>query len=525
MPEPLSSNAEDVISRSIEVEKDDYLFTDIYEYFEIDRCVDFVKSNNFNKVALQFPDDLLVHVKTICETLEEMLARKVFVLGDTTYGSCCVDEVAAQHISADCIIHFGPACLSRNQTMPVLYVFGKRAIDVSDFTTKVSTMFTSHDIYVLVFIDVVYLHCTDALERKLSGARGNYVISRVSESMMKANISSKVNNSEICTNESHERADELETCKDAPDQQAGTLEASCSGKCQCFIRFGRTFSTTSDLSDYKILYIGKEGTTLMNLMTTFNKNQFYTYDPQTKIARQETLDISRFLMRRYHLIQKCKVANIVGIIVGTLGVSKYNEIIARLKEILTQSGKKYYTLVVGKINVAKLANFMEVDIFVLVACPENTIIDSKEFYKPIATPYEMEIACLKSQEWTGDYVTDFSQLLPGAQYHAQINETDDGECSDPEFSFITGAMINKQGYESTSRSNVCTDLAVRDAETKLTTYKAKDAAEYLSQRTWTGLQLNLSEQTPVETFTEGRAGIASRYTHEPDAHKRSDNIN
>ena len=33
----------------------------------------------------------------------------------------------------------------------------------------------------------------------------------------------------------------------------------------------------------------------------------------------------------------------------------------------------------------------------------------------------------------------------GAQYHAQINETDDGECSDPEFSFITGAMINKQG--------------------------------------------------------------------------------
>lgn len=31
----------------------------------------------------------------------------------------------------------------------------------------------------------------------------------------------------------------------------------------------------------------------------------------------------------------------------------------------------------GKLNVAKMANFMEIDVFVLVACPENTLIDSK----------------------------------------------------------------------------------------------------------------------------------------------------
>jgi len=38
--------------------------------------------------------------------------RHVFILGDTSYGSCCVDEVAASHIEADGIIHFGRACLS-----------------------------------------------------------------------------------------------------------------------------------------------------------------------------------------------------------------------------------------------------------------------------------------------------------------------------------------------------------------------------------------------------------------------------
>lgn len=37
---------------------------------------------------------------------------RIFVLADTTYGSCCVDEVAAAHVDAQCVVHFGRACLS-----------------------------------------------------------------------------------------------------------------------------------------------------------------------------------------------------------------------------------------------------------------------------------------------------------------------------------------------------------------------------------------------------------------------------
>jgi diphthamide biosynthesis protein 2 len=36
----------------------------------------------------------------------------VSILGDTSYGECCVDEVAAEHIEADAVIHFGNACLT-----------------------------------------------------------------------------------------------------------------------------------------------------------------------------------------------------------------------------------------------------------------------------------------------------------------------------------------------------------------------------------------------------------------------------
>ena len=73
---------------------------------------------------------------------------------------------------------------------------------------------------------------------------------------------------------------------------------------------------------------------------------------------------------------------------------------------------QYYTIAVGKLNPAKMANFMEIDIFVLVACPENSLVESQvvcvcvcvympcdvrvqEFYRPVVTPFEMEVACLR----------------------------------------------------------------------------------------------------------------------------------
>jgi diphthamide biosynthesis protein 2 len=52
-------------------------------------------------------------------------------------------------------------------------------------------------------------------------------------------------------------------------------------------------------------------------------------------------------------------------------------IIDHLKKLIATAGRKSYTFVMGKLNVAKMANFMEIDCYVLVACPENSLIDSK----------------------------------------------------------------------------------------------------------------------------------------------------
>ena len=184
---------------------------------------------------------------------------------------------------------------------------------------------------------------------------------------------------------------------------------------QVLCLFGRQFFLKSDLSitDYSMFYVGQEGATLRNFMMTWNRCSFCSFDPITMTGRTESPSVNRTLMKRYYAIERAKDANVVGILVGTLGVADYLSIIQQLKETIRRAGKKSYMFAMGKLNVAKLANFMEIDIFVLIACPENSLLDSSEFYRPIVTPFEMEIACNKNREWSEEYVTDFRHLLPG----------------------------------------------------------------------------------------------------------------
>jgi Putative diphthamide synthesis protein len=57
--------------------------------------------------------------------------------------------------------------------------------------------------------------------------------------------------------------------------------------------------------------------------------------------------------------------------------ASYRPLISYLRQVLTNAHKKAYTISVGKLNPAKLANFAEIECFVLVACPENSLIDAK----------------------------------------------------------------------------------------------------------------------------------------------------
>ncbi|KAF9955377.1 Diphthamide biosynthesis protein 2 [Mortierella alpina] len=555
------------------------------DIYEIERTVSLIRERGYKRIALQFPDELLRDSGLVAQLIRDQTGSAVFILADTSYGSCCVDEVAAQHISADAIIHYGRSCQSPTSRLPVIYVFGKQPVDVADCVSVFDGFFAKDKAQkVILMYDVIYAHCIDELLSKLT-AGNNYT------NIIKSRVETESNLGYVLTRADAEQESPSGCCKkdssccsttngadSSCTSSSGAPSSSCSSgsangcsssssNCRTATstsmaqqqteeapentlnsnkrrRFGRTYDLPEgdQIEDYALFYVGDESPTLSNIMMTHSKCEVYSYNPEKKQGRLESAQVNKALMRRYFLVQKAKDADVIGIAVGTLGVASYMTMIQHLKALIESKGKKAYTFVMGKLNVAKMANFMEIDCFVYVACPENSLIDSKEFYRPIVTPYELEIALSKSREWNGDYVTDFQQLLPDddkigvdkvkisqAQLDAASDREDEGDSSDrdsdedekPHFSLVTGQLKQSKKYTSNKEDSKelsalidgTKDLTVRDKNTSVATLMSSAAGEYLQSRQFRGLEVQLGE-TPVELATEGRAGIARGYKTE-----------
>ncbi len=69
----------------------------------------YLASRGFARAALQFPDELLAEAARVAAALQRACAGlghtvQPFVLADTSYHSLGVDEVAAAHADAQCVV-------------------------------------------------------------------------------------------------------------------------------------------------------------------------------------------------------------------------------------------------------------------------------------------------------------------------------------------------------------------------------------------------------------------------------------
>jgi len=144
--------------------------------------------------------------------------------------------------------------------------------------------------------------------------------------------------------------------------------------------------------------------------------------------------------------------------------ASYLPLIARIRQLLVRAHKKAYTISVGKLNPAKLANFAEIECFVLIACPENSLVDAKvvpvqstslyminfegcqDFFRPIVTPFELQLALQPSPTWTGEYLLDFDQVLAREPPKNPSDEDEEGDPDRPMFSLVTGQYRHAKRY-------------------------------------------------------------------------------
>lgn len=144
------------------------------------------------------------------------------------------------------------------------------------------------------------------------------------------------------------------------------------------------------------------------------------------------------------------------------------------------------------------------DAFVVIACPENDIFDSKDYYKPMLTPFEVELAFNNSRKFSTNYCLDFRQLLPGGFNYVEFKPTDDSDVS----------MLSNE-IRNTNKVNCTIDkMDTVACKADGTVAIGKSGANFLLNRSWQGLEQKLGENT-IEVATKGRSGLPISYDNEP----------
>ena len=508
--------------------------------YEVDRVVREIQIQAWKRVALQFPDHMLPDSVRVCQLLSRSLSDtvhapapslqrtgdvaldgapfnvhvepqlvKLTILADTSYGSCCVDEIAAEHVEADAVIHYGRACLSPTARLPVLHVFTQSQLDEVAAVDAFVGAFPDLDAKVILTADIPYATYVPLVASRM--------LDRGYTSVFPAEIVH--NPASIVPNRTLP-----EGIQEYPES----------------------------LSNWHIYHIAEPPTALLlNLSSKVRSIRIFTpdLDGSTSNAQAQEANTSMVLRRRYALVTSMNTVSTWGILINTLSVKNYLHMVEHVKKQIEAAGKKSYLFVVGKLNAAKVANFSEIGGWVVIGCWESSLIDSRDFFKPILTPFELELALTSdnSRVWTGAWRSDFEGVLTHARagpisstlpenehalHHepAELDMDSEEESAPPEFDLRTGRYISQTRPMGGSRdANYClgtNDNKISGALTKrmngdlvAVNGVASPAAEFLAQkRTWKGLgsdfEIRYDDEDRDEeggVLEQGRSGVARGY--------------
>jgi 2-(3-amino-3-carboxypropyl)histidine synthase len=102
--------------------------------FEIHKTIHRIRSLGVKKVALQMPEGLLLFATTISDILTQFCPGiETLIMGDVTYGACCIDDYTARAMGCDLLVHYAHSCLIPVDVTKIktLYVFVDISIDTS----------------------------------------------------------------------------------------------------------------------------------------------------------------------------------------------------------------------------------------------------------------------------------------------------------------------------------------------------------------------------------------------------------
>ena len=295
-----------------------------------------------------------------------------FLCSDVTYGACCIDDIIADAMGCDFIVHFGHSCLvpvnQMKNGIKVLYVFVDIKIDLWHLIQTIKTNFNSEEHTLSMSGTIQFITSIHSAAKELRERHGFRVTIPQSKPLSPGEVLG-------CT---------------APKlpPEVNTI---------VFIADGRFH--------------------LEAIMIANPKVNAFKYNPYNKEITQEFYEFNKMLDYRRLAVNKsqivCKTNGVFGLILGTLGRQGNPKVLQNLiNNIEKQSKCESINILLPEIRPEVLGLFTEVDAWVQIACPRLSIDWGTNFTtKPLLTPYELNIVLNPSQHSDGffkdNYKMDF----------------------------------------------------------------------------------------------------------------------
>lgn len=322
--------------------------------FEIDKCVARIKEKRARRVALQFPEGLLLFAAPIADILEELTGAEMVILGDVTYGACCVDDFSAHALGCDFMIHYGHSCLISIKECLVdqmMYVFVEMDIDLEHLMNTVKAL-VPPETRLACIATVQFISAMRAAMRTLSTTHFHTPV----------------------------------IIPQARPLSTGEV-------------LGCTSPLVSTTEIDLVLYVGDGRFHLESFLIAHPGLPALQYDPYKKELSSESYNTEEMKALRQEAIEAGRQASSYAIILGTLGRQGHPRVVDRLIRLAEQQRKIITLLLMSEVFPSKLSQLNDVDCYIQVACPRLSIDWGYAFDKPLLSPYEAEVA-LQNTTWS-----------------------------------------------------------------------------------------------------------------------------
>lgn len=313
---------------------------------DLDKVIRKINSKDAKTVGLQFPEGLKMQAVKIARQIEEETEATVIISGDPCFGACDVSDYKMKG-SVDLIIHYGHTPLPLKYEVPTVFIEAFSNIDLKKDLEKCLKELKSYSRIGLV-TTTQHLHLLNETKDFLED-NGKEVILGSSPSTRKGQV------------------------------------------------LGCNFSSIKELDVNVILFIGSGNFHPLGIKL-FSNTPVLALDPYNSEIRSMDEYADRILRIRFARITKASTARKWGVIVSSKEGQYRMTLAKQLKKTLEDNGMEAYIILADNINPDILLPYLELEAFVVSACPRIAIDDSQMYKKPLLTPQELEIV-LNKREW------------------------------------------------------------------------------------------------------------------------------